>query len=145
MITLVILVLVSNSAAGDPIMCKLPRISDSEWVVMRVLWALGGATANEVVDELASEMHWKPRTVKTLITRLVQKGAIKFSKEGRMYRYYPAAREAECVRMERKSFVKRVYGGTAKPMLAAFIEDAELSSEEIEELRQMLEQKGKEK
>ena len=99
-------------------MCDLPRISDSEWLVMRVLWSRGAATANEVVDELASETRWKPRTVKTLITRLMRKGAVKFSREGRMYRYYPAVTEAECVRMERRSFAKRVYGGTMTPMLA---------------------------
>ena len=124
-------------------MSTVPRISDSEWLVMRVLWSRGAATANEVVDELAGETHWKPRTVKTLITRLMGKGAIKFRKEGRMYRYYPAVKEAECVRMERKSFVRRVYGGTMTPMLAAFIDDADLSREEIEELKQMLDQKGK--
>ena len=65
-------------------MCNLPRISDSEWSVMRVLWSRGAATANEVVEELAGETHWKPRTVKTLITRLMRKGAVKFSKEGRI-------------------------------------------------------------
>jgi BlaI family penicillinase repressor len=73
----------------------------------------------------------------------MRKGAVKFSREGRMYRYYPAVKEAECVRMERKSFVRRVYGGTMTPMLAAFIDDADLSREEIEELKQMLDQKGK--
>jgi BlaI family penicillinase repressor len=123
-------------------MKKLPRISESEWLVMRVLWSKGEATANEVVEELASRTKWNPRTVKTLITRLTGKGAVKFKKEGRMYRYYPAVREADCVRMERRSFVRRVYGGTMKPMLAAFIEDAELSGEDISELKKMLEQKG---
>jgi BlaI family penicillinase repressor len=125
-------------------MKKLPRISESEWLVMRVLWSKGEATANEVVEELAGRTKWNPRTVKTLITRLTAKGAVKFKKEGRMYRYYPAVGQADCVRMERKSFVRRVYGGTMKPMLAAFIEDAELSPQDISELKKILEQKGKE-
>mgnify|MGYP006288665871 CR=1 FL=1 len=126
-------------------MSNPPKISDSEWLVMRVLWQKGSATANDVVDELMDRTHWKPRTVKTLITRLMKKGAVRFEREGRMYRYYPAVNECECIRMERRSFVRRVYGGITKPMLAAFIEDAELSPQEIEELKRMLEDKGKEK
>jgi BlaI family penicillinase repressor len=74
----------------------------------------------------------------------MNKGAIKFKKEGRQYRYYASVREPECVATERRSFVKRVYGGTMKPMLAAFLEDAELSEEDISELKRILEQKEKE-
>ncbi len=122
-------------------MKKLPKISESEWLVMRVLWSNGPLTANEVVKELAGKTKWKPKTIKTLITRLMNKGAVKFEKEGRKYRYYPAVSEAECVRMERRSFVPRVYGGTTRPMLAAFLEDAKLSAEDISELRKILEQK----
>jgi BlaI family penicillinase repressor len=122
-------------------MKKLPKISESEWLVMRVLWSNGPLTANEVVKELTGKTKWKPKTIKTLITRLMNKGAVKFEKEGRKYRYYPAVSQAECVRMERRSFVRRVYGGTTKPMLAAFLEDAKLSAEDISELRKILEQK----
>lgn len=122
-------------------MKKLPKISESEWLVMRVLWSNGSLTANEVVKELTGKTKWKPKTIKTLITRLMNKGAVKFEKEGRKYRYYPAVSQAECVRMERRSFVRRVYGGTTKPMLAAFLEDAKLSAEDISELRKILEQK----
>ena len=124
-------------------MKKLPKISESEWLVMRVLWAKGEATANEIVSELAGKTKWNHRTVKTLITRLTAKGALRFKKDGRMYRYYPAVAQADCVRMERKSFVRRVYGGTVKPMLAAFIEDAQLSEQDITELKRILEQKGR--
>jgi len=122
-------------------MKTLPKISESEWLVMRVLWSKGPLTANEVVKELTGKTKWKPKTIKTLITRLMKKGAVKFEKEGRKYRYYPAVSQAECVRMERRSFVRRVYGGTTKPMLAAFLEDAKLSAEDISELRKILEQK----
>lgn len=123
-------------------MKTLPKISESEWLVMRVLWLNGSLTANEVVKELTGKTKWKPKTIKTLITRLMKKGAVKFEKEGRKYRYYPAVSQAECVRMERRSFVRRVYGGTMKPMLAAFLEDAKLSAEDISELKKILEQKG---
>jgi BlaI family penicillinase repressor len=101
-------------------------------------------TANEIVEELAGETRWKPKTVKTLINRLVKKGAVRFDREGRQYRYHATVSEAECVRKERVSFVQRVYGGTTKPMLAAFLEDAELSSEDIAELKTILDEKGRE-
>ena len=99
-------------------------------------------TANEIVKELAGNTKWKPKTIKTLIARLTKKGAVKFEKEGRLYRYYPAVSKDECVRMERRSFVRRVYGQINKPMLAAFLEDADLSAKDIAELKKILEQKG---
>ena len=64
-------------------MKKLPRISESEWLVMRILWSKGASTANEIVKELTGKTKWKPKTIKTLITRLMKKGAVRFNKEGR--------------------------------------------------------------
>ncbi len=125
-------------------MKKLPKISESEWLVMQVLWSKSSLTANEVVEKLAGKTKWKPKTVKTLINRLVKKGALKVKKEGRKYRYYARIGKAECVHMERRSFVHRVYGGSTKPMLATFLEDAKLSAEDIAELKKILEQKAEE-
>lgn len=121
----------------------LPRISESEWRVMQVLWEKGPQTANDVVEALAGEVHWKPRTVKTLISRLVKKGAVQFEAEGMRYRYSAAVAESECIRSETKSFVRRVYQGAMKPALAAFLEDADLSPQEVRELQEILAQKRK--
>jgi BlaI family penicillinase repressor len=123
---------------------KLPRISESEWRVMQVLWEHGPQTANDVVQRLDGQEKWKPRTVKTLIGRLVRKGAVRFEEEGNRYRYSAAVREDECIHSETRSFVRRVYQGAMKPALAAFLEDVELSQQEIEELQKVLEQKRKE-
>lgn len=125
-------------------MQKLPKISESEWLVMRVLWSKSPLAAQEVFEQLDGKTKWKPKTVKTLIDRLVNKGAVKYEKDGRRYLYYPAVGRDECITTERRSFVRRVYGGVTKPMLAAFLEDAELSSEDIEELKNILEQKAEE-
>ncbi len=125
-------------------MDKPPKISESEWMVMRVLWAKSPLTANDVIEQLTGKTKWKPKTIRTLIDRLVKKGAVKFEKEGRRYRYYPAVGRDECVATERQSFVRRVYGRTTKPMLAAFLEDAELSADDISELKEILEQKEEE-
>lgn len=123
---------------------RLPRIAESEWRVMQVLWEKGPQTANDVVGALDGAVPWKPRTVKTLISRLVKKGAVQFEAEGMRYRYSAAVAESECIRSETKSFVRRVYQGAMKPALAAFLEDADLSPQEIKELQEILEQKRKE-
>jgi BlaI family penicillinase repressor len=125
-------------------MKKLPQISDAEWLVMQVLWSTPDLTADELIDQLKDEVTWSASTIRTLINRLLKKKALKYTMEGRKYRYTPAVSEKDCVRQERRSFVQRVYGGTVTPMLAAFINEAELSPEEIEELKRMLDQKRKE-
>ncbi len=119
----------------------LPKIADSEWRVMQVLWEHGSQTANEVVKALSSEVNWKPRTIKTLISRLVKKGAVKVIEEGYRYQYSAAVDESDCIRSETKSFVRRVYQGTRTPALAAFLEDADLSTQEIDELQEILDKK----
>ena len=122
---------------------ELPRIASSEWRVMQVLWENGPQTANDVVNALSGEVKWKPRTIKTLISRLVKKGAIKVAEEGYRYRYSAAVAESACIRSETKSFVQRVYQGAAKPALAAFLEDTDLSTQEIDDLQKVLDRKRK--
>jgi len=124
-------------------MKKLPKISDAEWRVMTVLWSKPGLTADEVVASLEGKVAWSARTIRTLINRLLRKTALRHEPEGRRYRYFPAVGQEQCIREERRSFVQRVYGGTVTPMLAAFIEDAELSSDDIDELKRMLDEKGR--
>ncbi len=124
-------------------MKNLPRISEAEWVVMQILWSRGAVTANEIVQALAGQVPWNPRTIRTLINRLLNKRAIRFDKEGREYRYWPAVSEEQCTRSERLSFLGRVYRGATKPMLAAFLEEAKLSKKDIAELKAILEEKGK--
>ena len=120
---------------------ELPKIADSEWRVMQVLWRGGPQTANDVVSALSSDVKWKPRTIKTLIGRLAKKGAIKVTEEGHRYRYSAAVDESARIQSETRSFVRRVYKGAMTPVLAAFLEDADLADEEIDELQQILDQK----
>jgi len=120
---------------------KLPRIADSEWRVMQVLWESGPQAANDIVNALSDEVNWKPRTIKTLISRLVKKGAVKVTEQGYRYQYSAAVEESECIRSETRSFVRRVYQGTKTPALAAFLEDTDLSAQEIDELQKILNKK----
>ncbi len=123
---------------------RIPKIAESEWRVMQILWENGPQTANDVVEALSGKVKWKSRTIKTLISRLVKKGAVKVTEEGYRYRYSAAVDESACIRSETKSFVRRVYQGAMKPALAAFLEDADLSIEEINDLQKILHQKRKE-
>lgn len=118
-----------------------PKISGSEWRVMKALWEKPPLTANQLVEILAGTTNWNPRTIKTLLNRLVNKKALGFDKAGRTYHYYPIVTAAECARAERRSLLTRVYDGALKPMLAAFIEDDNLSPDEIAELKRILETK----
>ena len=120
-------------------MKHLPGISEAEWEVMRVVWAVESITANEVVKALEPNTPWKRRTIRTLINRLVDKGALGFEKQGRSYRYHALVDETECMQAENESFLKRVYGGMTNVLISNFIEETELSDAEIDELQQKLE------
>jgi BlaI family penicillinase repressor len=119
-------------------MTKVPKISEAEWEVMKVLWKTSPKTANEIVDELKGKTRWKRETIRTLINRLVQKKVLGFDKKGRQYHYFPRITEAEGIKTEAESFVKRIGGGSIEPMLAAFVEEKQLSAEKIERLKRIL-------
>ena len=123
-------------------MPKQPSISDAEWEVMEILWSSSAPqAANDVVDRLAKKNHWSPRTVKSLLNRLVKKRALAYQTEGKRYLYSPAVSRAECVRSRSKSFVASVFGGAVGPMLAHFVSEAPLTPDEIRELKEMLEKR----
>ena len=116
----------------------VPRISDAEWTVMRVVWGGGRMTANRVVELLDGQADWKPKTIHTLLRRLVQKGALGFSKTGREYEYFPLIGAQDCERAASRSFLRRVFGGRLVPLLACFLEQESLTEREIDELKRML-------
>jgi BlaI family penicillinase repressor len=125
-------------------MAKPPQISDSEWEVMNALWERSPRSAAEVVDAVAGRMHWHPKTVKTLLGRLVRKGAVRFRALGNHYLYRPAFPREQMVRQESRSFLQRVFGGDASPMLVHFVREADLTEAEIEELKRILDDKKEE-
>jgi BlaI family penicillinase repressor len=124
-------------------MNKPPRISGLEWELMKICWGRSPITAQEIIDTLAARDDWHPKTVKTLLNRLVKKKALGFKKESRAYLYHPLVAEKDCVSAESESFLERVFGGSLQPMLAHFVESRALTPEEIAEIKKLL--KGKEK
>ncbi len=122
-------------------MKKVPRISESEWEVMKVLWERSPLTANDIVDVLAKRASWQRETIRTLINRLVQKKAVRFEKKGRQYHYCPAVAETECIKDQTRSFLRRFRAGAIEPMLAALVEEERLSAEQIARLKEILDGK----
>lgn len=120
----------------------IPQISDTEWQVMKVVWANSPVSANQVIEALEGNINWKPKTIKTLLGRLVKKKALGFYKEGREYIYFSLVTEKECIQAESKSFLKKIYGGAFSVMLANFLEEEKLSKHEINELKKILDEKS---
>ena len=114
-------------------MKSTPKISETEWELMKVVWSQAPCSAGQIIDALnAEDPSWHPKTVKTLLGRLVKKGALDFQKDGRAYLYRPLVKEKQCVDAASKSFLHRVFGGSLKPMLAHFVEQRKLSSTEVQ-------------
>ena len=126
-------------------MKEIPRISDAEWLVMKALWAKSPRTTQELTAELEPDTRWKLKTVLTLLNRLVGKGAIGYEKHGKAHHYFPIVAETETVRAENRNFLKRVYNGSLAPMLAHFVEQSELTPEQVQELRDILDGNEKRK
>ena len=121
-------------------MKKIPKISNSEWEVLKVLWDHQPCGSGEIVERLSATTDWKPNTIKTLLARLVKKGAVTATGTGRDYTYSAAIEESQCVRAESKSFLRRVYDGSTLPMLMNFLEDEKLSRDEIANIRKLLDE-----
>jgi BlaI family penicillinase repressor len=123
---------------------RQPSISDAEWQVMEAVWAGAPATANEVIDRLSGRgAEWNPRTIRTMLNRLVGKRALGYTAEGKHYLYTPLVDRADCVRDESRSFLSRVFGGATGAALVHFVEEHDLTPAEIEQLKQVLRRKGR--
>ncbi|MCP5519163.1 MAG: BlaI/MecI/CopY family transcriptional regulator [Verrucomicrobiales bacterium] len=119
-----------------------PRISEAEWEVMRVVWASHPITAAGVIAALTrQDPKWHPKTIRTFLARLVQKGALDYEAEGRRYRYSPRVSAAECATEATNSFLDRVFEGSLAPMLAHFVRHRNLRPQEIETLKRILDGK----
>lgn len=118
-----------------------PRISDAEWLVMEAVWEQSPASAGEIASIVGPPNDWSEATVKTMLARLVKKGALRFEQEGKRYLYSPAVPRESCLREEARDFRERMFGGQTSPLLAWFVKESPLSEDEIEELRALLDQK----
>ena len=114
------------------------NISDAEWDVMEVVWKTGETTAADVIAQLADIKDWNHRTIRTLLARLVEKGALEAESEGNRYMYRPLVSRSQCVRHESATFLQKVFGGDVGSLLAHFAQDPQISPDDLEQLRELL-------
>lgn len=119
-------------------MAILPQISEAEFEVMKIVWKYAPISTNEITEKLLRTTSWRPKTIQTLIKRLVTKGALSYEKQSRVFVYTPLIEEKEYIGQESRSFLKRYYDGDITAMLSAYIEDEKLSESEINTLRSLL-------
>ena len=116
------------------------QISEAESVVMDVLWQRHPLAAEDVVAALGDAQQWQEATIKTLLNRLLKKGAITAEKDGRRYLYAPVLQRGDWVLDESESLLDRLFGGRVAPLVAHFSQHRKLSRKDIAELRQLLEE-----
>ena len=120
------------------------KISDAEWEVMDIVWDADPVLVQDIVARLEARKGWHSRTVRTLVDRLVKKGALRFEVDGKRYLYRPKLSREVCVRQESQSFLKRVFGGEPAGMLIHLVKHSELTQEEITKLKEILSEKENE-
>lgn len=113
------------------------RVSESEQIVMEVLWQESPLSSQEVVERL-QDQEWNEKTVKTFLNRMVKKGVIGFETEGRKYIYHPLIKREEFIQTESDGFLNKVFNGDVKELLATFVQNKQLSKQELNYLKDLL-------
>lgn len=122
-------------------MNTLPQISEAEFEVMKIVWKYAPISTNKITEKLLQTTNWSPKTIQTLIKRLVTKGALTYEKQSRMFVYTPVVKESEYIGQESNSFLNRYYDGDITAMVSAYIENDKLSESELDTLRTLLSRK----
>ena len=123
---------------------KTVKISEAEWSIMKVLWdgcerTGRGLTLGEIASELSSTTGWSSTTIRTLIIRLAEKGAVEIDRSTGVYKYTPKTTKAECVETEVAAFVKRVFDDSAYALTAMLARSGNLTAEEKKSIIGILE------
>ena len=124
-------------------MAKRNSITEAEWPIMAVLWEKGTATSAEIIDAILADRDASRRTLKALLNRLVTKGSVIFTRDEndqRVYHYRPAITREEAVRGKTRAFLGML-GGDVMNLLTNFVSQAELTDDDIEQLRELLRKK----
>lgn len=120
------------------------QISEAESRIMQVLWDQSPLGADAVVDALTRSTGWHDKTIKTLLNRLLRKGALNHERDGRRYLYSPAVSREDYLIQESRSLVDRLFNGRVAPLVAHFREQEELGPDDVAELRRLLDEIEKE-
>lgn len=122
---------------------NVPAISEAESRVMEVLWKQAPRGSEELATALHADTAWHENTVRTLLNRLVRKGAVRAERDGRRYLYAPVLTREQWQASESRSLLDRVFGGRVAPLLVHFSRSEQLSAKDVAELRKFVEQLDK--
>lgn len=114
------------------------QVSEAESVVMEVLWSRSPLGADDVVAALSARSDWAEPTIKTLLNRLLKKGAIQAERDGRRYLYSPVLTRESWVASQSEGVLERLFGGRVAPLVAHFSERGKLSQDDIDELKRLI-------
>ena len=122
---------------------KTVKISEAEWSIMKVLWdgcaeSNRGMTLGEIVQSLQDSTGWSNTTIRTLIIRLAEKGAVEIDKRTGVYKYTPKTSKDECVKSEVASFIERVFDNNAYNLMASLVRDGKLTEQEKKDIIEIL-------
>lgn len=122
---------------------KTVKISEAEWSIMKVLWdgcenSERGMTLGEIVARLSETSDWSNTTIRTLIIRLSEKGAVAIDKTTGVYKYTPNTSKSDCVRSEVNSFIDRVFAGSAYNLMASLVKEGKFTDKERQEIIRIL-------
>ena len=124
-------------------MGDLPQISDAEFEVMDVIWKYAPISTNEITDRLTRTKDWSPKTIYTMLSRLEKKGVIVHEKESRVFVYTPCVRKEQYIEAESRTLADRFFDSAMNRMVVSFLDQKELSSEDLDELQRILDRKRK--
>jgi BlaI family transcriptional regulator, penicillinase repressor len=115
-------------------------ISEAESVVMEVLWRTSPIATEDVIAALKPQGKWQEPTVKTLLNRLLNKGAISARKDGRRYLYSPVLKREQWLSNESTGLLTRLFGGRVAPLVAHFSQQRKLSKKDIADLKRLIQE-----
>ncbi len=117
----------------------LPQITDSEWVIMKVLWEKSPLLNRDIIRYVSERSTWNNKTIETLLRRLVDKGAVGFNLiNSKVREYYPLISHEDCEKVESESFLKKVYDGSVSLLIAGLLKHQKVSEEELEKLKKLI-------
>lgn len=126
-------------------MKRLPQVSDAEFKVMDIIWKYEPISTNDIVDYLLTEKDWSPKTIQTMLFRLEKKGVITHEREGRRFIYSALIQKESYMESEGRTFINRFFEGALGQMVVNFLDQQDLSDEDIDDLQAILDRKRNEK
>ena len=114
------------------------RVSSAEGIVMEALWRRQPQSAEDVAGDVAAAQGWTEATVKSLLNRLLSKGAIAAEKDGRRYLYRPLLAREDYVTSESSNLIDRLFEGRVSSLVTHFSEREKLSADDIAEPKRLI-------